>query len=136
MDNDNNLINESYFNPGGTFKVGKGNRKTENEESRATKRRPDYPDIDRDNDRTEPISKAARDKDANHKTDTDKHQTKNNTAKGAKAAARKFGPKRAGRRVAGAVLARLNGSKRDIKEGMMCLKHAYEILREEYNRYN
>ena len=84
--------------------------------------KPDFPDIDNDGNRTEPISKAAREVDeASYsakaaRTGKDIGKPGKNFEKIAKSAGERYGSKEAGERVAGAVLAKLR-AKESVQEG-------------------
>jgi hypothetical protein len=94
-------------------------------EGKGTK--PDFPDIDRDGDRTEPISKAAREVDeASYsakaaRAGKDIGKPGKNFEKIAKSAAERYGSKERGEKVAGAVLAKLRAKESideaDVEEG-------------------
>jgi hypothetical protein len=86
--------------------------------------KPDFPDIDRDGDRTEPISKAAKEVDeASYsakaaRAGKDIGKPGKTFAKIAKSAGERYGSKERGEKVAGAVLAKLR-AKEDVNEADM-----------------
>ena len=104
-------------------------KKSSEDEDEGVDEGEEHTDEDREVTKKEPQYKGARE-------GKDIGKPGKNFAKIAKSASKKYGSKRAGKRVAGAILANMREREETIKEGMKCLKHAYEILKEEYKKYN
>lgn len=165
MDKDAHLIFENYFNPGGVFNSknedeekpdyidadGDGDKKESMKKAvKDRKKEKNGPRIEPENvkeywKRGKKVSAPkSEDREITKKEPQYKGASKGkdigkpgkNFAKIAKSASKKYGSKRAGKRVAGAILANMREREETIKEGMKCLKHAYEILKEEYKKYN